>query len=608
MSSSLAPPPSPQSSSKRKRIDNTSSLWETMKHHIIINNNNGNNNNNGYIHNDITFNEVERTIQVINGCIKKGTIIMKIPTNRLITLSTVEKSYFGPILFRLLNGFMDNQKQRMDMNDKCHTSKTIQKEDKEDDRLYHSKNDLLLALFLSIMYNITEKGICIPNDSSIYYYDWIQTYLTILPSEESYNNLPRRWNNDELDILLSGTRLLHRTKEEQNGLINDYKLLYNKLKLEISSNDDNDVTIDRSDETLDHSSSQENLSSPSLSPEVLLRSSLFPSLRLLDQMLAAVESRAFDGIGDDNLDAMIPLLDLCNHKRGSNEKSNVSYQREEATAQNGEDDKAYIVVTAKRDLEPGSVLGITYGAKSNSVLLSRYGFTISDNNEPDGSSNDVVEFSPKNDGNIVELRRGPKSYTYGCFIKALEQFYDDNDTDGSSKYSEDESVDKTANDMEAFLNECDENIDKDDDFGTMCFYDRDNVDFPDNITGQNEDDEIKQEIDAIHKFISSLKDSRERYKLNRFDADDVLESPTLSSKERYCAILIQSEMQTLYLYELAAYLVKSKLTCRLKKNDEACESVNRVKGEIIDRFGRESGEIIINYAMELDEVYFKIRY
>ena len=103
-------------------------------------------------------------------------------------------------------------------------------------------------------------------------------------------------------------------------------------------------------------------------------------------------------------------------------------------------------------------------------------------------------------------------------------------------------------------------------------------------------------------------DSRERYKLNRFDVDDVLECPTLSSKERYCAILIQSEMQTLYLYELAAYLVKSKLTCRLKKNEEACDNVNRLKGEILNKFGREPGEIIINYAMELDDVYFKIRY
>ena len=72
---------------------------------------------------------------------------------------------------------------------------------------------------------------------------------------------------------------------------------------------------------------------------------------------------------------MIPLLDLMNHKRGTKEKSSVSYNRlEDGT----------IEVKAKSNMNKNQCPGITYGAKGNSQLLLRYGFCLKDNVEPDG--------------------------------------------------------------------------------------------------------------------------------------------------------------------------------------------------------------------------------
>ena len=93
-------------------------------------------------------------------------------------------------------------------------------------------------------------------------------------------------------------------------------------------------------------------------------------------MLAAVTSRAFAGMGgnrDEDI-AMVPLLDLCNHRRG-NVTKNVSYFKT---------DDGSVRVVAAHDLNAHTVLAITYGARGNAQLLFNYGFCIPDNIEPDG--------------------------------------------------------------------------------------------------------------------------------------------------------------------------------------------------------------------------------
>ena len=92
-----------------------------------------------------------------------------------------------------------------------------------------------------------------------------------------------------------------------------------------------------------------------------------------DQMLAAVASRGFAAIGSDGLDAMVPLLDLLDHKRGAKD---VTYARSK--------EDGTIIVTASRDLEANSNVYDTYGAKGNAQLLNRYGFCLKNNIEPDG--------------------------------------------------------------------------------------------------------------------------------------------------------------------------------------------------------------------------------
>ena len=298
----------------------------------------------GFIHDGITFvsttknnvayenneNDSERHVIVTSAStIPAGSELMRLPTSVLVTLSTVEKSSIGRFIFELVDG-VDKQTNR-----KSNTKK-----------LFNTKNDLVLALFLSYLSGNKHVENLTKDSSGDVIWDGVRLYLSTLPDDDSYDNLPRRWSNETLEKYLSGTSLLQRIKAEKEGLKQDHQMLF------------------------DYFSAKEELSK-ALSP--------FPGIEIFDQMLSAVGSRAFDGLGDDNLDAMIPLLDLFDHKRGVSVTSDVSYRRLE-----GEHNNTAIVVIAKCDLKNGSIPGITYGAKGNSQLLARYGFTLLDNIEPDG--------------------------------------------------------------------------------------------------------------------------------------------------------------------------------------------------------------------------------
>ena len=151
----------------------------------------------------------------------------------------------------------------------------------------------------------------------------------------------------------------------------------------------------------------------------------FPTLEQYDNMMGAVTSRGFDGLGYDGVDVMIPLLDLLNHVRGhhgglnvdddddhgrsnSSSVARVRYQRysdderEETPPSNKRIKTANtthncnsgggggVKVTTAQAISISNIdsttipLHMTYGAKSNSTLLGRYGFCIENNVEPDG--------------------------------------------------------------------------------------------------------------------------------------------------------------------------------------------------------------------------------
>ena len=78
---------------------------------------------------------------------------------------------------------------------------------------------------------------------------------------------------------------------------------------------------------------------------------------------------------------LAPVLDFANHRR----PREVAYEATE-----GDRGRGKVTVTSLRSFRKGDFIHITYGAKSNSELFFRYGFCVSSNVEPDGSSNDKI--------------------------------------------------------------------------------------------------------------------------------------------------------------------------------------------------------------------------
>jgi len=188
---------------------------------------------------------------------------------------------------------------------------------------YNQRQDLLIAM-------------CLASSNQF------QHYLETLPPSSDYDMLPRRWKDSDLQNLLKGSCLLDRVMTSREETRKDF----DKIKT---------AWAEKSQDV-----------------------NAFPSYSAFDDMLAAVTSRAFAGMGgnrDEDI-AMVPLLDLCNHRRG-NVTKNLSYMKS-ATGS--------VRVVASEDLNPGTALAITYGARGNAQLLFNYGFCIPDNIEPDGKA------------------------------------------------------------------------------------------------------------------------------------------------------------------------------------------------------------------------------
>lgn len=349
------------------------------------------------------------------------------------------------------------------------------------DELYCEEQDLLIALFLAhqVEYGWSEGEAC----------DY-RPYLATLPTSSEFNSLPRRWS-DESKHFLQGSRLLHRIEQASAGLSRDYSLLSEKWG-------DADG---------------------------------FASLESFDTMMAAVTSRAFAGMGASRNDvdiSMVPLLDMCNHRRGI-EGQNITYRRLDSSVQ----------AIAKEDIQMGKTLQITYGARGNAQLLFNYGFTLDNNVEPDGSSNDVVEVQLKDGSPLVQLRTGPKPYTFGCFSKAVEQFHEQNldteiECDG-------------PDDLEDFLKECDTNS------GFCVVDDVESDDYEEDPDSVNAD----AEIGAIRKLEQALVAARLKYGL-KGDACK-MDATSRDPRLHYAGILIHSEVRTIQFYELACTFIVAKL-------------------------------------------------
>ena len=163
--------------------------------------------------------------------------------------------------------------------------------------------------------------------------------------------------------------------------------------------------------------------------------------------------------------ALVPLLDCANHHRRPREcawrvsrapdaspdaslRSPVSPFPETPKLDEDGGDNREVEVVALRAFAPGDPVRVAYGARSNEHLLTRYGFCVRDNVEPDGSSNDETPFFLSETGRVevpgdvaisrcrdrafsaradgkrsVFLRVAPRvEYTFAPFADALDLF------------------------------------------------------------------------------------------------------------------------------------------------------------------------------------------
>jgi hypothetical protein len=221
-----------------------------------------------------------------------------------------------------------------------------------------------------------------------------------------------------------------------------------------------------------------------------------------------------------------------------------------------------------------------------------------------GSCNDFLEIELKENTLPVKLQRGPKSYTYGMFTKALQLFHDGDDGDNgglvdditNNKHLQDESVSNVAKSMcnddddreqeveemndeddgglQAFLDDCekdddeeDEEGDHDEDLDDVMYSHRTSFDDSGQLLDNSHPSasvdakEMMNELRALEALYSSLKQAMERCEQNSLicSSSDKQQIHT-SSEDDYCVILIKSEMQTIKFYMKTASILQSKLS------------------------------------------------
>lgn len=391
-------------------------------------------------------------------------------------------------------------------------------------------------------------------------------YLHSLPESSAFDALPRRWSEEDIQKLLAGTSLLRHVKSAKTGAREDYNNLRQRYQ-----------------KYLKGANTEENTSS-------------FPSFEKFSDMLAAVTSRAFQ-IGTTEQDvAIVPMLDLGNHTRGKSTsklgKKNVSYQYDAS--------KNAMIVTSTVDIDPGESIRLTYGAKANAQLLLNYGFCIPNNIEPDGSSNDILEFRANSSlqgasshSKSISLRAGPKSYTYGGFVAALEDYFASEGGEGHGSSIEGHEQTETPNDFEDFLNECENEEEDDDDY--MGLYGDGDTDLAAGDDSAKED--YQDEIEALKRFRLNLVKLSEAY-----NSECLSIRSGVASSELYSKILCMSELRTIFFFVQAIDKVQHLL---LVEANEDMKSEHKALDIVTDP---DDLDMIDKQTSELASAFMSIRH
>ena len=199
------------------------------------------------------------------------------------------------------------------------------------------------------------------------------------------------------------------------------------------------------------------------------------------------------------------------------------------------------------------------------------------------------------------LQPVPKSYTYGKLVRMVGMFQDQDG--GAEGANEREGGFSGEDDMEAFLNQCDDEEagdgnDDNDGFDMMMYGDDGMND--DEEEGDQEDEEkmLELECKALQEVSSALGEARQRYSLKDEKLQDALQK-TDNSPEHFASVLVQSEQRTIQLYQLAS----DKIACRLKSMMTGGSTVGACdkKGDSID-------DILVKQIDELVSAYATIRH
>ena len=452
----------------------------------------------------------------------------------------------------------------------------------DDEWMYYSKQDILLAAYVALL----------RLDSSLSSSSWWQPYWDSLPSStELLQLLPRHWSLQELDQWLGGSPIRAHVDAQKIMLQHHYNRIVRSSLFQRPEEDDDTRT----------DGAPIGATIPTF------------SYQDLDVAMTIVSSRAFSNetTTASPTTTLVPLLDLCNHYRGprnANVGKSCSY-----TFQANQ-----VIVQSTHGFQPGTMLSITYGAQSNGQLLLNYGFALADNIEPDGSCNDIYEFVPTRTTtssnpkrSIIVLRRGPKSYSYGGFVQALETFFPDHQTgknslpastDGMEQHDgndgmkeeqeEEEDVDDMEDDMEAFLNACDDEeeehdpeLDDHDDHDQLLYGEPSAMDSPHPNQPPPPPQDLQTELQALSAFRERLLELAESYTFPKAQRTLVLSSSLRAKDDHdsrqpnkdsdrpdqdrayYAALVVDSEVATLRFFAATAQAIAQQLNKHLGDDD-----------------------------------------
>lgn len=145
-------------------------------------------------------------------------------------------------------------------------------------------------------------------------------------------------------------------------------------------------------------------------------------------------------------------------------------------------------------------------------------------------------------------------------------------------------------DMEAFLNECDEE-------GEGGWDDEEGEDGMEDDE-LSEEETIKAELVALAAMQKAFEEAKAKYLLKGDELEQAL-AESGSTKRHYAALLVASELRTIFLYELGIQTVRAKLA-----KDEA--SSDRVTCALT--LTKEDEERVKKQAKELAQAFIGIRY